>query len=92
MEVKFELLCRVQVVQDDEAAGWLVVSDVTEVNALGRECCHRAIIVKVSTANGQILIELHLIRLLLFKVVASAAESQSVWLNRWTLNIADLDG
>ena len=40
LEVKLELLSRVQVVQDDEAARGLVCSDVSEVDALCREGSH----------------------------------------------------
>ena len=91
MEVKLEFLRWVQVVQDDETTGRFVAFDVTEVDALGGEGRHRTVVVKVSSAEGQILVELHLLWFVLGHVVAVATESQSVGLHRWPLNVADLD-
>ena len=68
------------------------MSDVTEVDALSRECSHGAIIIEVGTANGQILVELNFLRLFFLLVVASATKSESVRLNRGTFDVADLDG
>ena len=67
------------------------MSDVTEVDALSRECSHGAIIIEVGTANGQILVELNFLRLFFLLVVASATKSESIRLNRGTLNVTDLN-
>lgn len=91
MEVKLEFLRRVQVVEDHEAARWLLMSNLSEVDALGREGSHRAIIVEVSTTNWQVFIELDFIRLLLLEVVACAAKAKSVGFNRRTFDVANLD-
>ena len=52
LEVEFELLGRVEIVKDDEAARGLVVGNVTEVDALSRESCHGTVIVQMGTADG----------------------------------------
>lgn len=65
MEIESELLRWVQVVQDDESAGGLVAFNIAEVDTLGREGCHRAVVVEVSPAKRQVFIELDLLGLVL---------------------------
>ena len=91
MEVKLEFLRRVQVVENNESARWFLMSNFTKVDAFSREGSHRTIIVEVSTANRQVLVELDFIRLPLFEVVACAAKAKSVRLNRRTFDVANLD-
>lgn len=92
LEVKLELLRWVQIVEDHETARGLVMGNITEVDALGGEGCHRAVIVEVGTAHGQVFVELNLDRSLLLKMVARATKTEGVWLDRGTLNITNLDG
>ena len=45
----------------------------------------------MGTADGEILVELNFIRLLLLQMVTGATKTERVRLNRWTFNITDLD-
>lgn len=92
LEVELQLLCRVQIVQDYEAARRLVVGNISEVDALSGEGSHGTVVIEVGAADGQIFVELDLLGLLLHQVVASPTKTQRVGLNRGTFDIADLDG
>ena len=91
MEVKLKLLRWIEVVQDDEAARRFVAFDVAEIDGFSREGSHRTIVVEVGSTEWKILIELDFLGLILFQMVPIAAESESIGLSRWSLDIADFD-
>jgi hypothetical protein len=91
LEIEFELLGWVEVVQDDKSAGWLSTLKLTKVNGLSGEGCHRAVVVEVGSAQRQVFIELHFFGLVLLKVISISSQSQGIALLGRSLDVTDLN-
>ena len=83
----------VQVVENDEAVADLARLKLTKVNTLNAEGSLLTFLTNVSSALGQVFIELNLLRLfvLILWVIASASQFQNWLLITRAFNVADLD-
>ena len=82
-----------QVVENDEAVADLARLKLTKVNTLNAEGSLLPFLTNVSSALGQVFVELNLLRLfvLVLWVIASASQFQNWLLITRAFNVADLD-